>query len=120
MKKVLLLIVLLLVITLSSCLNNKKTIREWALYYVVEAYNQDYEDYGILGHTLTEIEITADNEENDYHYYAYQINIVDESGRSRAYNIVIVSTYNKSPINIFTTMTEKAIIDVDIEEAYYD
>ena len=125
MKKLSVVITLLSVMLLSGCSREKQqTPEKWALDYVLEEYNSDYSGYGVFGYFIVDGKITTDEMEqieNNQHAKMYLIMIVDNSGRGRMYNVLIV--YELKPFDMYfgyKYIKESKIIDVDIEVALYD
>jgi hypothetical protein len=126
MKKVLALILIVVsILMLSGCKGEvKKTPMGWALERTKEVYNEDYEGYGIFGYHILEGIIDKselDMLEENQSAKMYLITIVDESGRGRLYNTLIV--YEQSAFDMYfgaRYIKESQIVDVDIEVALYD
>lgn len=126
MKKLLALILIVVsLLLLSGCgKEEQKTPMGWALERTKEAYNEDYEGYGIFGYHILEGVIDKsklDMLERNQHAEMYSIMIIDESGRGRLYNTLII--YEQSAFDDYfgaRFIKESQIVDVDIEVALYD
>jgi len=123
MKKILYIVVLMIVIILSGCgKEDKKTIKDWALDYTIEFYNEDYEGYGIFAYNIEQITLYDKEElellESNQYYGLYEITIIDNSGKSVIYNVCII--YEVETMHFWSVRgyKESQIIDFDCEVVY--
>ena len=123
MKKLLFMIVVVaLSLMLIGCSGETKmTPKGWALHYVVEEYNREYEGHEIFAYSIEPL-IIYDRERveeftDKYSFVCYRIIITNDNGKDTSYNVLILYTEKGLPPFItFNHIKESQIYDVDIEK----
>ena len=120
MKKLLVILLIVLSFTLVGCSGEAKhTSDGWALKYAEEEYNKDYDGYEIISYQIENLIINPDaqNDYEDYIRHLYQITIINNSGKSTRYNVLLV--YDHTSFDSFVrarSIPEDKIITVKVEE----
>ena len=120
MKKILVILLIVLSFTLGGCSGETKhTLEGWALKYAEEEYNKDYDGNEIISYQIENLIINPDaqNDYEDYIRHLYQITIINNSGKSTRYNVLLV--YDHTSFDSFVrarSIPEDKIITVKVEE----